>query len=101
MIKKRSRVFLQMFPNSRTTTWSGLIIYNWRLKTEERIHFPPYPISYMLNPTAPPAQRTPNPEWKIINNARKAVGHAFHKKFRPSRYCIEKFARIYPNAIIY
>ena len=88
MVRKRTRVFLRMYIYGTTTSWSGDIIYNWRLKTEERVSIHGY--KYNLSKS----------ENRYSQRLCKGIGNHFFKrnKGRLSRYTSEQFVRVYLNA---
>lgn len=90
MVRKRSRVFLRMYIYGTTTSWSGDIIYNWRLKTEERVGIHGY--KYNVNKS----------ENRYSQRLCKGVGICFFKRNKGhlSRYTSEQFVRVYLNACL-
>lgn len=83
MISPKSRAWLRMYVNRRGSVWSGEIIYNWRLRSEERCEKHMSKNYYQLGPS----------EREFIKAVRFAVGRRWHEWDRPSSYASEKFAR--------
>ena len=90
MVRKRSRIFLRMYIYGTTTSWSGDIIYNWRLKTEERVSIHGY--KYSVDKS----------ENRYSQRLCKGIGVYFFKrnKGQLSRYTSEQFVRVYLNACL-